>query len=51
MWPNPQENASLIIFTAEILNRKLHFLYSDAFATVALSFLSDNVTLFTSRKP
>ena len=26
MWPNPQENADLVIFTEEILNGKLHFL-------------------------
>ena len=30
MWPNPQEKADLITFTEEILNGKLHFLYSDA---------------------
>ena len=26
--PNPQETANLVTFTAEILNRKLHFLCS-----------------------
>ena len=30
MWPNPQEKAYLITFTEEILNGKLHFVYSDA---------------------
>ena len=30
MWPNPQEPAALATFTEEILNRKLHFLYSAA---------------------
>ena len=28
MWPNPQETADLVTFTTEILNGKLHFLYS-----------------------
>ena len=28
MGPNPQEIADLITFTKEILNGKLHFLYS-----------------------
>ena len=28
MRPNPQENADLLTFTEEILNRKLHFLSS-----------------------
>ena len=28
MWPNPQETEDLITFTEEILNGKLHFLYS-----------------------
>ena len=29
MWPNPQFPADLVTFTEEILNEKLHFLYSD----------------------
>ena len=29
MWPDPQETADLVTFTEEILNGKLHFLYSD----------------------
>ena len=28
MWPNPQFFAELVTFTEEILNRKLHLLYS-----------------------
>ena len=28
MWPNPQERADLVTFTAEIFNGKLHFLCS-----------------------
>ena len=28
MLPNPQESASLVIFSEEILNRKFHFLCS-----------------------
>ena len=28
MLPNPQETADLVTFTAEVLNAKLHFLYS-----------------------
>ena len=29
MWANLQETADLVTFTEEILNRKLHFLYSE----------------------
>ena len=29
MWPNPQFSADLVTFTEEILNGKIHFLYSD----------------------
>ena len=29
MWPNPQFPADLVTFTEEILNGKLHFLYSE----------------------
>ena len=29
MWPNPQEIEDLVLFTEEILNGKLRFLYSD----------------------
>ena len=29
MWPNPHETADLVTFTGEILNGKLHFLYSE----------------------
>ena len=28
MWPNLKETADLVTFTEEILDRKLHFLYS-----------------------
>ena len=28
MWPNPHETVDLVTFTEEILNGKLHFLYS-----------------------
>ena len=28
MWPNPQVTADLVTFTGEILNGKLHFLWS-----------------------
>ena len=28
MWSYPQESANLVTFTEEILNGKLHFLYS-----------------------
>ena len=28
MWPNPEETADLVTFTAETLNRKLNFLCS-----------------------
>ena len=43
MWPNPQETADLVTFTEETLNRKLHFLCSDAWKAYA-SF--PNSTLF-----
>ena len=29
MWANPQETVDLVAFTEEILNGKLHFLYSE----------------------
>ena len=29
MWPNPQFSADLITYTEQILNGKLHFLYSE----------------------
>ena len=29
MWPNTQETVDLVTFTEEILDRKLHFLWSD----------------------
>ena len=29
MWPNPQFPDDLVTFTEEILNGKLHFLFSD----------------------
>ena len=29
MWPNPQETADFVTFTGEMLNGKLHFMYSD----------------------
>ena len=28
MWPNPQETADLVTFTEDIINEKLHFLWS-----------------------
>ena len=28
MWPNPQKTADLVTITEEILNGKLHFLFS-----------------------
>ena len=34
MWPNPQKNAELVTFTEEILNGKLHFVYSDGNTTI-----------------
>ena len=29
MWPNPQFSADLVTYTEQILNGKLHFLYSE----------------------
>ena len=40
MWPNPQEIADLVTFTEEIVNGKIHFLYS----AMTLSILSDKLT-------
>ena len=34
MRPNPQKNAELVTFTEEILNGKLHFVYSDGNTTI-----------------
>ena len=36
MWPNPQETADLVTVTEEILNGKLHFLYSAVFLRTSL---------------
>ena len=36
MWPNPQLAASLVTFTEEIVNGKLHFLCSVLKITAAL---------------
>ena len=41
MWPNPQENAYLVIFAEEILNGKLHFLCS-----VPNNTLAEQVAVF-----
>ena len=30
MWPNPDKTVDLLIFTAEILNGKLHFLCTES---------------------
>ena len=38
MWPNPQETVDLVIFTEEMLNEKLHFVCSDAFAIVMRTY-------------
>ena len=38
MWPNPQFSADLVTFTEEILNRELHFFYSDS------SYVANNTT-------
>ena len=29
MWPNPQVSADFVIFTEEVLNEKLHFMYHE----------------------
>ena len=39
MWPNPQETVDLVTFTEEILNGKLHFLWSVKFSE-KLKFLT-----------
>ena len=36
MWPHPQETADLVTVTEEILNGKLHFLYSAVFLRTSL---------------
>ena len=43
MWPNPQFPADLVTFTEEILNRKLHFLWSVKFLII---FFSKVIWLF-----
>ena len=40
MWPNPQETAGLVTFTAEILNGKLHFLCSEEYGVASSAQLS-----------
>ena len=40
MWPNPQFPAHLVLFTEEILNGKLHFLYNEG---VILSSIHDQI--------
>ena len=44
MWPSPQETVDLVIFTEEILNEKLHFLYSVYFKAIYLNMF-DNENL------
>ena len=44
MWPNQQETADLVTFTEEILNGKLHFLYS-----VYRTAVPKNFTKFTKK--
>ena len=39
IWPNPQFSADLVTFTEEILNEKLHFLYSDSFSFITKLFI------------
>ena len=38
MRPNPQKTADLVTFTGEILNGKLHFLFSDRDSQVSEKF-------------
>ena len=46
MCTNPQETADLVTFTEEILNGKLHFLYSvSEFDTISFMMLYHNVQL------
>ena len=46
MWPNPRETANLVTFTEEILNGKLHFLWSEKI--IILNFLFRPISLFPS---
>ena len=46
MCTNPQETADLVTFTEEIINGKLHFLYSvSGFDTISFMMLYHNVQL------
>ena len=38
MRPNPQKTADLVPFTEEVLNGKLHFLYSGKWHSTGLTF-------------
>ena len=43
MWPNPLETADLVTFTEEILNAKLHFLFSVFFGIQTLKIIIRNL--------
>ena len=41
MWPNPQVPAALVTFTEEILNGKLHFLFSEKLWTLLIAMTNN----------
>ena len=49
MWSNPQETADLIAFTKEILNGKLHFLYSVCYCEDYCQEDLKNLSIFCCR--
>ena len=49
MWPNPQFPADLITFTEEILNEKLHFLYSESKAIYMIIFHFPKFTMIPAK--
>ena len=53
MCPNPQYSADLVTFTEEILNGKLHFLYSTLLSYPATNLLVDSAiaTLLSGQYP
>ena len=50
MWPNPQETMVLVTFTEDILNGKLHFLYSVTSTFTATKKLRDGASRTLSNR-
>ena len=50
MWPNPQFPADLATFTEEILNQKVHFLYSFFFTVSYFPAFYVNTEVYRSKQ-